>query len=120
MSAAGVFDSRRLFPFWDETSSARHRSVRIWSRNFFEIVLASAMSAACAREPVFEPGKTHHGLEAVFSLVRRWPETGELGLGFYQHWLFGGFLVFETSVYIVVMIDELPLRIRFEALRSSL
>src|SRR5208337_2727330 len=31
-----------------------------------------------------------------------------------------GIPVFESSVYIVAMIDESPLRIRFEALRASL
>ena len=56
---------------------------------------------------------------AVVIRLRRRPETGEFGLGFCRHRLFGDSVV-ETSVYIVAMIDEFPLRIRFEVLRSSL
>src|SRR5271157_4218737 len=43
-----------------------------------------------------------------------------LGIGILPASAVWGIPVFETSVYLVAMIDESPLRIRFEALRSSL
>ena len=41
----------------------------MWSRNFFEIALLSAMSATRASAPRLEAREMDHGLQAVLALV---------------------------------------------------